>query len=498
MSSSIEITEKQAEYIRNANKRWNFAVGAVRSGKSHIAIQYVIPQGILERKGKKGINLILGASRENIERNVLTPMRMIWGDTYITSINSRSICRIFGEEVYCLGANNVGAVAKLRGSEVKFCYCDEICDIHKEVFEILKSRLSLPYSVCHAAANPSYPTHYVKQFIDSAENGIDIYCQTYTLYDNPFLPAEYIKALENEYKGTVYFLRYILGKWAKAEGLIYPMYEQALEKVDGEIQDYCVSIDYGTLNAFAALLWVKIKDVWYAEREYYYSGRDKGKTKTDSEYGKDLEEWLADIIEKLPTGKRIETIIDPSAASFIALLRKKPWCKCRAGDNAVLDGIRETASAIKQGLIKINPDCANWKFEASGYVWDENNVGEERPIKENDHCLTGDTIVNTEHGAKPISELVGTSGRVWSYNTETGIAELKPYHDCRLTQQQAEIYEIETIDGRFIHCTSEHPILTERGYVLTKDLRESDKIIDITDSTSYNVDKGGLHYDSVL
>jgi PBSX family phage terminase large subunit len=312
---------------------------------------------------------------------------MIWGDSYITSINSRSICRIFGEEVYCLGANNVGAVAKLRGSEVKFCYCDEICDIHKEVFEILKSRLSLPYSVCHAAANPSYPTHYVKQFIDSAENGIDIYCQTYTLYDNPFLPAEYIKALENEYKGTVYFLRYILGKWAKAEGLIYPMYEQAIEKVDGEIQDYCVSIDYGTLNAFAALLWVKIKDVWYAEREYYYSGRDKGKTKTDSEYGTDIEEWLSDIIEKLPTGKRIETIIDPSAASFIALLRKKPWCKCRTGDNDVLDGIRETASAIKQGLIKINPDCVNWKFEASGYVWEEKNVDEERPIKENDHLM---------------------------------------------------------------------------------------------------------------
>ena len=50
--NEIQITEKQAEYIRNANKRWNFAVGAVRSGKSHIAIQYVIPQCVLERKGK--------------------------------------------------------------------------------------------------------------------------------------------------------------------------------------------------------------------------------------------------------------------------------------------------------------------------------------------------------------------------------------------------------------------------------------------------------------
>jgi hypothetical protein len=164
------------------------------------------------------------------------------------------------------------------------------------------------------------------------------------------------------------------------------MYEQALEKVDGEIQDYCVSLDYGTMNAFAALLWVKIRNVWYAEREYYYSGRAAGKTKTDSEYGKDIEEWLADIIAKLPVGKRIETIIDPSAASFIALLKKRPWCKCRAGDNDVLDGIRETASAFQQGFVKVNPSIKEFKMEVEGYVWDNDSV-EDRPIKQNDHIL---------------------------------------------------------------------------------------------------------------
>lgn len=117
-------------------------------------------------------------------------------------------------------------------------------------------------------------------------------------------------------------------------------------------------------------------------------------------------------------------------------------------------------------------------------------------MKEADHCLVGETLVNTKDGAKPISELVGTSGEVWSYNTDVGVAELKPYRDCRLTQDQAEIYEIETEDGRFIRCTDEHPILTERGYVMACELLLSDRIVDIVDAI--NVDKGVLHYEDII
>ena len=108
MSSIIEITPKQAEYIVNAHHRWNFAVGAVRSGKSHMAVQYIIPQGLRERHGKKGINLILGASKENIERNVLEPMRQIWGTSMVSEIDSRNRASIFGEKVYCIGADEAG------------------------------------------------------------------------------------------------------------------------------------------------------------------------------------------------------------------------------------------------------------------------------------------------------------------------------------------------------------------------------------------------------
>lgn len=400
MSSIIEITPKQAEYIVNAHHRWNFAVGAVRSGKSHMAVQYIIPQGLRERHGKKGINLILGASKENIERNVLEPMRQIWGVNMVSEINSRNWASIFGEKVYCIGAEKMNQVSKIRGSEIKFCYVDEIVDINKEVFEMLKSRLSLPYSICHAAANPSYPTHFIKEFIDSAEKGVDIYSQEYTIYDNPFLPIEYVKSLEAEYAGTVYFLRYILGKWARAEGLIFPMFLEALAEVpNGEAEDLALSVDYGTQNPFAAIVWKKKSGIWYAEREYYHSGRKTGRQKTDDEYATDLEDFMADEIEdyrarleasrrepNVPIPSKIQLIVDPSAASFIALMKKKDWCKVVKANNDVEDGIRETASAMKRGLIKISTHMSEWRREVEGYVWDE-KVEEDKPVKENDHLM---------------------------------------------------------------------------------------------------------------
>lgn len=400
MSSIIEITPKQAEYIVNAHHRWNFAVGAVRSGKSHMAVQYIIPQGLRERHGKKGINLILGASKENIERNVLEPMRQIWGASMVSEINSRNWASIFGEKVYCIGAEKMNQVSKIRGSEIKFCYVDEIVDINKEVFEMLKSRLSLPYSICHAAANPSYPTHFVKEFIDSAENGVDIYSQEYTIYDNPFLPIEYVRSLEAEYAGTVYFLRYILGKWARAEGLIFPMFLEALAEVpNGEAEDLALSVDYGTQNPFAAIAWKKKVGIWYAEREYYHSGRKTGKQKTDDEYATDLEDFMADEIKdyrtrleasrrepNVPMPSKIQLIVDPSAASFIALMKKKDWCKVVKANNDVEDGIRETASAMKRGLVKISTCMSEWRREVEGYVWDE-RVEEDKPVKENDHLM---------------------------------------------------------------------------------------------------------------
>lgn len=383
----IQITPKQAEYTREAHCRWNFAVGAVRSGKSRHAVQYTIPDRLRLLHGRRGLNVILGATRENIERNVLEPMRDIWGASLVSEINNRNQAMLFGERTYCIGVENRGQVSKLRGSEIKFCYCDEICDINEEVFEMLKSRLSLPYSECHAACNPAGPTHFVKRFIDkSLESGIDIFYQHYTLYDNPFLPPEYVRTLEEEYAGTVYYKRYILGLWAMAEGLVYPMWEDAVEETfEGSTFGYALSIDYGTQNAFAALKWRKGADgVWHLVDEYRYSGRDTGHQKTDADYVADLVAFTEDA----PENDGVEVFVDPSAASFITALRRcedREFC-VRNADNDVENGIRDTAVCLQSGRIRISEECNGTIREFQGYCWDDRADGD-RPIKVEDHCM---------------------------------------------------------------------------------------------------------------
>lgn len=407
----MPFSEKQQEFFNCASHRWNLKVGATRSGKTY-ADYFVIPKRIRARMGLPGLCFILGVSRATIERNVLEPMRQIWGEALVGTIKSDNTCYLFGEVVYCLGCEKVSQVAKIRGSSIKYCYGDEVAEWSAEVFELLKSRLDKPYSVFDGSLNPGSPTHWLKGFLDS---GADIYAQQYTIFDNPFLPDEVVRNICLEYEGTVYYDRYVLGKWALAEGLIYPMYkdalydESALKSANtGQSEQACVSIDYGTQNAFAALLWRKYAGVWYAVKGYYYSGRDRGVQKTDSEYIADMEDFLAeqiqqyvDGIREYGTASKIQVIIDPSAASFIAALKRTGWAKVRPADNAVLDGIRETAVAMKTGAIKINAGIKEWQDEAGGYVWDEKE-GEEKPVKVKDHYMDATRyFVKTMRLARP-------------------------------------------------------------------------------------------------
>ena len=382
---------KQLEFWREASHRWNFKVGATRSGKTYMDY-FLIPKRIVERKGKEGLTVILGNTRETLRRNIIMPMQSIYGTSRVSNIRSGdNTATMFGETVYCLGADNISHADRIRGSSIKYCYGDEVATWNSEVFEMLKSRLDKSYSYFDGALNPQSPTHWLKKFLDS---NADIYQQKYTIVDNPFLDPAFVDNLCREYAGTVYYQRFILGEWTLAEGLIYPMYEDALKTPPDEKPDAVgLSIDYGTQNAFAALLWGKYGGVWYLMREYYYSGRDTGIQKTDEEYADALDSFLLDLTQPKEEGEepmvttynKIRTVIDPSAASFIALLKKRGKYRVVPADNAVLDGIRETATCMKNGRIKINPECKNTVRELQGYVWDE-KADEDKPVKENDHA----------------------------------------------------------------------------------------------------------------
>jgi len=396
----VPLTDKQIEYLQNCDRRWNVKTGATGSGKSFVDMAVTIPKRIEAAKGE-GLLVLMGNTRGTLERNILEPMRSIWPGC-VGAIRSDNTLSMFGKKVYALGADNKKHVARIQGATFEYVYGDEITTWSEEVFQMLKSRLRCEHSHFDGTCNPDNPGHWFKEFLDS---DADIYQQSYVIEDG-VLPVRVVEELKKEYTGTIYYDRYINGLWVAATGIIYPMYSTAIEAPpDGKPSKYVLSMDYGTQNAFSAGLWGLFGEVWYRIREYYYSGRDTGVQKTDEEYAKDIDRFTEGIGND---ENKLRVIIDPSAASFITLLRKRGKYRVIPADNAVADGIRETATCLQIGRIKISPDCKNWLKEVQGYTWDD-GASDDRPIKVNDHAMDDMRyFVKTMGIVKPKKEYVAT------------------------------------------------------------------------------------------
>lgn len=298
----IKISEKQACYIRESTHRYNIKMGATQSGKTYLDTLYLIPKRIMERKGKSGLCFIVGVSKETIERNVLSKLREIWGDRQVTSIGSRNTAKLFGETVYCIGAENKGQVKKFRGATAKYIYIDEFPDIEQEVFDIFPSRLSLDYSCVDMTGNPKTPSHWSEDFLKSDR---DIYFQRYTLYDNPFLSERTITEIERDYKGTVYFDRYVLGLPKAAEGLVFPMMNEperfVSDKIDLSDIDFIeTGMDIGGTTSSHSLV-TTAQD--YDGKLYVLLAEEMKATGTDTS---DIENFVKSHLNKLKLAYKIQ------------------------------------------------------------------------------------------------------------------------------------------------------------------------------------------------
>lgn len=391
-------TPKQRELMtlwqKNKLKRINLLEGSVSSGKTWISL--VLWAFWVKTMPEDKLYMMCAKSLTTLKRNCLILLQELVGENNFTFSVPAKEGRLFGRKILLEGANDIRSESKIRGITLQGAYCDELTQFPRDFFTMLLSRLRLPNAKLIATTNPDAPGHWLKvDYIDRQEelNFLDV---KFLLDDNTTLPEDYVHDIKAEYTG-VFYDRFILGNWVLAEGLIYPMYQDALEiPPDKKAEQYVLSIDYGTLNAFAALLWGKYGDTWYCVDGYYYSGRNTGVQKTDEDYAKDIDAWLIEYTPKDYTDKRkdgykwifgekLKVIIDPSAASFITLLKRIQGYRVIPADNAVLDGIRETASCMQTGKIKINPNLRFFITELEGYVWDESAV-EDRPVKIDDHA----------------------------------------------------------------------------------------------------------------
>ena len=364
------------------------ADGSIRSGKTvSMSLSYVI--WAMETFKYQNFGMC-GKTIGSFRRNVLFWLKlMLKSRGYkVEDLRADNLIIVSRGNVsnyfYIFGGKDERSQDLIQGITLAGCFFDEVALMPESFVNQATGRCSVDGSKYWFNCNPDGPYHWFKvNWMDKKKEKNILYLH-FTMDDNLSLSERVKERYRKMYSG-VFFKRYILGLWVMAEGIIYDMFQENTHKVktvDREYIDYYVSCDYGTQNANVFILWGKCKGKWYAIKEYYYSGRDTGKQKTDNEYYEDLVDFIGDIKIKA-------IIIDPSAASFIALIKEKGKYKVKKANNDVEDGIRNVSRALNETMILFNDCCINCFREFFSYVWDEKaaNRGEDKPIKENDHTM---------------------------------------------------------------------------------------------------------------
>ena len=403
LDPKIVLSDAQIESIRDSRQRVNILDGSVRSGKTIAKlIRWML---YIDRQAPaQGELVMIGKTREAVGRNLLAPMTdpSLFGPL-AEAVDYRlgsPFARIMGRTVHILGANDSKSEAKIRGMTVAGAAVDEASLLPRDFWNMLVSRMSVAGAKLFATTNPDNPGHWLrKDWIKSATG--EVYNRHFVLDDNKALDADFVAFLKSQYVG-LFYRRFILGEWIAAEGAIYDMWDPDVHAIDilPAIRHWiAVGIDYGTSNPFHALLIglgpaptvdprSPATEALYVASEWRYDGRRSMRQLTDGEYLDHITEWL-----KAPGPPRVSnvtpqwTVIDPSAASFRAELKRVGWTQV-GGDNAVLDGIRTVSTALaRRKLFILKPYCPYLVDEMGGYSWDDDKslLGIEEPIKEDDH-----------------------------------------------------------------------------------------------------------------
>ena len=359
--------------------------GAVRSGKTVcMSVSFVL----WAFYRFDGVDFaICGKTIRNVKRNIITPLiPMLKELGFICELKvSENLLTVKGKgrvnRFYLYGGKDESSAALIQGMTLGGILLDEVALMPRSFVEQALARCSLSGAKFWFNCNPEHPHHwFFVEWISKLKERRAFYLH-FTMKDNPSLSPETRKRYENMFSGAFY-QRFVLGKWVKAEGLVYPFMGEEMYSDVPElslVEEWVVSVDYGTVNPTSAGLWGRIADRWYRVDEYYFSSREEGYRRTD-------EEHLA-AIKELVGGRTLSClVIDPSAASIITLMGREGRFPVVTADNNVVNGIRQVSSALKSGRIHICR-CCKWSIkEFSLYCWND-DVSRDTPVKENDHAM---------------------------------------------------------------------------------------------------------------
>ena len=280
---------------------------------------------------------------------------------------------------YIFGGRDESSASLIQGITFAGVLLDEVALMPRSFVEQACARCSVAGSRLWFNCNPAGPGHwFYREWVLEAQARNCLRLR-FTMEDNPSLTPQIRQRYQNLYTG-VFYRRFILGQWAQAEGRVYDFFSpDMVGKAPETCEKWYISCDYGTVNPTSMGLWGLHGGVWYRVKEFYFSSRDARRQMTDEEY--------AEALSRLAGGRSITAVIvDPSAASFLEVLRRRGW-RVRKAENDVLSGIRLTSDLLKAGKIVICQGCNDCLREMDEYVWDLTSGSRDRVKKEHDHAM---------------------------------------------------------------------------------------------------------------
>lgn len=424
------VSPKQLRFLKGSNARVNILEGAIRSGKTIIALLRWLM--FIAKAPRGGELLMIGRTRDSVWRNMVAPLQNVdlFGDLAVHTVGNYGAptVKILGRVVHVMGASDAKAERVLRGMTVAGALVDEVTTIPEEFFTQLLGRMSVKGAQLFGTTNPDSPAHWLKKkFLDrigAKNNPLKDWTRwSFTIDDNPSLEAEYVESIKNEFTG-LWYRRFILGEWVAAEGAVFdfwnPNYHDAAENPGQVIaweklpvmrRIFGVGIDYGTTHATSAImLGIGEDNRLYFIDEWRYEAGQAQLRMTDAQQSAAIRSWLA--LPHLPYPSTLKpewTIVDPAAASFKVQLQADGVDNLINADNDVLYGIRTMASLLMGGKLLVSDKCQGIIGEFPGYSWDPAATakGEDKPLKVADDSIDPGryVITTTETNWRPYVDL---------------------------------------------------------------------------------------------
>jgi phage terminase large subunit len=375
MMPKIQQIETFDKFLQSSKKRVNVVYGGAGSGKSISVAQHLL--GKFLREDDKRI-LITRKTLPSLRITAwyeIVRMLTAWGIP--VDINKSEFTIRFGNNEIL--AKSMDEPEKIKSAEFNYIWIEEATEINKEDFKQLDLRLrkeskdGKPNQI-YLTFNPIDQFHWVIEDLvygtsKDAYKREDIAIHHSTYKDNPFLPPEYCKRLEDFINQDENFYRiYTLGEPGVLENIIYKNYK--IDPYDQKAWDEIFyGLDFGYNNP-SALIAIRVRDQTLYLKELLYESN-----LTNS-----------DLIQRLKPLK-----IDKSAIYADAAEPQRIQEFHQAGftiypaDKSIKDGI----DTVKRYQLHIHPDSPNLIAEIRGYSYRKDKDGRvlEEPVKFKDHCM---------------------------------------------------------------------------------------------------------------